>query len=125
MNFGDRKFKLWFYQVSHCEAIIRSPKTDLDKKYETNIDLYLGDIMYMEVPWILYGLQIGEATEEDAAYLTQRLGKEIPLKKIIVLLSEGRRFYVVASIIKVLENDLDYSMVPICAFITSHEERPC
>ena len=44
MDFGDRKFKLWFYQVSHCEAIIRSPNTDLGKKFEKNIDLYFGGI---------------------------------------------------------------------------------
>ena len=37
LNIANRKFKLWFYQVSHSEAIIRSPKTDLNKIYDTNI----------------------------------------------------------------------------------------
>ena len=41
LNIADRKFKLWFYQISHSEAIIRSPKTDLNKIYDTNIDIYL------------------------------------------------------------------------------------
>ena len=30
MDFNDRKFKFLFYQVSHNEVIIRSPKNDLD-----------------------------------------------------------------------------------------------
>lgn len=121
MDFNDRKFKFWFYQVSHSEAIIRSPKTDLDKIYDTNIDIYLGDINYIEMPWLLRGLQIDEATEEDATYLSQKLDKDIPLEKIVVLVSEGKRYYVVASIIKIMENDLDYGVLPIYAFLANKE----
>ena len=40
-DFSNRKFKFWFYQISHSEAIIRSPKVDLDKTYNTNIDIYI------------------------------------------------------------------------------------
>lgn len=121
MNFNDRKFKFWFYQVSHSEAIIRSPKTDLDKIYVTNIDIYLGDISYIEMPCILQGLQIDEPTKEDRVYLSQKLDKDIPIKKIVVLVSEGKRYYIVASIIKIMENDLDYGILPIYAFLANKE----
>lgn len=121
MDFNGRKFKLWFYQVSHSEAIIRSPKTELDKVYDTNIDIYLGDISYIEIPWLFQGLQIDKATEKDVMYLSQKLGKDIPEKKIVVLVSEGRRYYVVASIIKIMENDLDYGVLPIYAFLANKE----
>lgn len=121
MDFKDRKFKFWFYQVSHSEAIIRSPKTDLDKIYVTNIDIYLGDISYIEMPCILQGLQIDEPTKEDRVYLSQKLDKDIPIKKIVVLVSEGKRYYVVASIIKIMENDLDYGILPIYAFLANKE----
>ncbi len=121
-EFADRKFKLWFYQVSHSEAIIRSPKVDLDKTYNTNIDIYLGGIDYIEMPWLLCGLQIDKAAEEDKMYLSQKLGKDIPVKKIVVLVSEGKRYYIVASIIKIMENDLDFGVLPIYAFLSNKEK---
>lgn len=122
MEFADRKFKFWFYQVQHSEAIIRSTKVDLDKAYNTNIDIYFGDITYIEIPCLLQELQIDKATEEDMMYLEQKLGKNIPAKKIVVLVSEGKRYYIVASIIKIMENDLDYGVLPIYTFISNREK---
>ena len=119
--FKDRKFKLWFYQASHSEAIRRSSKVDLDKIYDTNIDIYFGDIKYIEIPCMFQGLQIEMATEDDAIYLSQKLGKEIFMKNIIVMLSEGKKYYVVASIFKIMENDLDYGVLPIHVFFTNKE----
>ena len=121
-DFSNRKFKFWFYQISHSEAIIRSPKVDLDKVYDTNIDIYLGDISYIEIPLILYGLQIEEGKEQDKIYLSQKLGKDIPVEKIIVLISESKRYYVVASIIEVWENNLDHGVLPIYAFLANKED---
>lgn len=121
INIANRKFKLWFYQVSHSEAIIRSPKTDLNKIYDTNIDIYLGDISYIEMPCLLQDLQINDATEEDCIYLSKKLGKDIPKKRIIVLVSEGKKYYIVASVVKLMENDLDYGVLPIYAFLANKE----
>ena len=67
------------------------------------------------------GLQIEMATEDDAIYLSQKLGKEIFMKNIIVMLSEGKKYYVVASIFKIMENDLDYGVLPIHVFFTNKE----
>ncbi len=110
VDFSGRKFKFWFYQVSHSEAIIRSPKVDLNKTYNANIDIYLGDINYIEVPCVLDGILIEKATEEERLNLSQKLGKDINAKKIVVFVSEGKKYYAVASIIKIMENDLDYAM---------------
>ena len=118
-SFPERKFKLWFYPVSHSEAIIRSPKTDMDKVYTGNIDIYLGDIDYLEIPQMLRGLQVEMASEEDKAYLCRKLEKEIPITRIVVLLSEGKRFYAVAVVFKILENDLDYGVLPVHAFLAN------
>lgn len=117
-----RKFKLWFYQVSHSEAIIRSPKNDLGKMYDTNIDIYVGDIDYIEIPTIMTELHINNAEKEDVTYLSEKLGKDISSEKIIVLISEGRKYYIVASIIKMLENDLDFGVLPIYSFLTNKEK---
>ncbi len=117
-----RKFKLWFYQVSHSEAIIRSPKRQLEKTYDTNIDIYLGDIVYMEMPAIIQELRIINATVEDVNYLTEKSGKTVSIEKIIIFISQGKKYYVVASIIKIMENDLDYGVLPIHTFLESKKE---
>lgn len=122
-DFSDRNFKLWFYQISHSEAIIRSPKTDFDKKYDSNIDIYLGDIDYIEIPWVFYGLKIEQATEEDALYLCKRLGKDIAYNRIVVLVTEGQRYYIVAGILEIMENTLDYGVLPIYAFLENLENK--
>lgn len=122
MELYERKFKLWFYQVSHSEAIIRSPKMDGNKVYDKNIDIYVGDIDYIEMPCILQELWIDKATQDDVAYLRQKCNKDITVERIVVFVSEGRRYYVVASIIKIMENDLDFATLPIYAFIKNSQE---
>ena len=74
------------------------------------------------MPCLLQELQINDATEEDCIYLSRKLEKDIPMKKIIVLVSEGKKYYVVASIIKIMENDLDYAVLPIHAFMVNNKE---
>ena len=122
MELYGRKFKLWFYQVSHSEAIIRSPKMDGNKVYDKNIDIYVGDIDYIEMPCILQELWIDKATQDDAAYLRQKCNKDIPVERIVVFVSEGKRYYVAASIIKIMENDLDFAILPIYAFIKNSQK---
>lgn len=121
IDFKDRKFKFWFYQVLPGEAIIRSTNTDLNIKYDKTIDIYLEDVGYVEMPWLLRGLRIDEATEEDAIYLNRKLGKEIPMEKIVVFVSEGKRYYVVASNIKIMENDLEHGVLPIRTFLVDKD----
>lgn len=123
IRFNGRKFKFWFYQVSHSEAIIRSPKTDLNKVYDRNIDIFLYDICYIEMPCILHDLQIAIANEKDKEYLSEKLGKDIPINKIIVLFSEGKKYYIVSSGIKILENNLEYGLLPIHSFFSNENKN--
>lgn len=118
----NRKFKLWFYQVTHSEAIIRSPKWHLEKTYDTNIDIYLGGIVYMEMPTNIQELEISNATSEDVAYIFEKTGKAIAIEKIIVFISQGRKYYVVASIVKIMKNDLVYLSLPIYTFFEGKKE---
>ena len=67
-------------------------------------------------------MQIEEGKEQDKIYLSQKLGKDIPVEKIIVLISESKRYYVVASIIEVWENNLDHGVLPIYAFLANKED---
>jgi len=114
MNLNNRKFYLWFYHITHSEAIIRSPKNN---EFEKNIDIYLGDIQYIEVPAILAELKLEDANEQDVIYLRNRIGKEIPLRDILVMVSEGRKYYIVASVCKMLETSLERMEVPVSIFM--------
>ena len=110
----NRKFNFWFYHVSHCEALIRSPK---DKNFDKNIDIYFGAIKYIEIPEIMYGLEFEEAKDEDVLYLCEKIGKAVSHEDIKVLISGGRRFYVVAPIIEIMENTLELMELPFYTFI--------
>lgn len=108
----EREFKFWFYQISHSEVIIRSPKNEEDMLYH-NIDIYIGAVEYLEIPFQFDGLRITEATKEDVDYICLKLGKSVPGERVIVLISENKKYYIVASVFKILENDLNEDELPI------------
>jgi transcriptional regulator len=72
----------------------------------------------MELPMILNGLTIEEPTEEDIEYLMkkvpQKIQKKIVAKNIRVFVSEEKRYFVVATLMKIMENDLGLFEVPLC-----------
>lgn len=110
----DRKFQLWFYQVSHSEAIIRSHSCDSNE--ENNLDIYLGGIRYLEIPCVLDGLKIKEITADDTRYLSNKINQNISEKETIVLAVGEKRHYIVASMIKILKNELPFEKMPIHVF---------
>ena len=108
-SFGDRKFQLWYYTVSHGELLIRSPKTPDNPK---NIDIMFIDVIYSELPRYLYNLKIEETKSEDIIYLQERLNGPTKLGEVTVLSSNGKRYFVAASLIKIDENELDMFELP-------------
>ncbi|WP_019909790.1 hypothetical protein [Paenibacillus sp. HW567] len=108
-NLEKRKFQFWHYKVSHGELLIRSPKSD---KYPENIDILFFDVKYVELPRFLPDLKIEEASDEDVKYVDEKLQKETKTNDIVVLLSNGNRYLVVSSIMKIVENDLDLFELP-------------
>lgn len=119
INLKNRKFKFWFYHVTHSEALIRSPKSE---NYDNNIDIHFIDITYIEMPSTLKDLRIEDGTQKDAIYLSNKLNKDVSLENIRVLISDGRRFYIVASIINITENMLPFMVLPFCTFMIDKEQ---
>lgn len=117
----EREFKFWFYQITHGEVIIRSPKNEDDKLYH-NIDIYIVDVDYLELPYQFHCLRITEASKEDVEYISMRLGKSVPEKRIIVLVSENKKYYIVALYFKILENDLNEYELPIHYWLSGRDE---
>ena len=117
-DFEKRKFKFWFYHVTHREAIVRSLKTNC---LEKNIDIYFGDIQYIEMPTSLADFRMENANDADIMYLEEKIGRPVQPQNVTVLTLEERRFYVVASISKIVENSLEMNELPISTFMKGVE----
>ena len=123
--FPDRKFQFLFYQISHGEMIIRSQKGDSFKEYNNHtIDIYFGDVLYLEVPKYFSGISFRHPTDEDVLYLNTKTEKEITKDEIVVIESNGKVYYVVASVISVIESDLQRMELPIHCFLSGPDEKP-
>ena len=103
-SFVGRIFKVWLYRVSHGELLVRSPQ---DLEHSRNIDLMFAGVEYLEIPCLLPHLEVDEANDDDVARTSDRLGKLVERRNVIVLKSEGRRFLVVAAWMKAGESDMD------------------
>jgi len=107
---SERTFQIWEYQVSHGQLLIRSPKapaTTSSPEFATNIDLVCLGVDYMAVPAILHGLELAEATPDEVQSLEPLLGRVVLPKKVRMLVSQGRRFPIVAVSFDISENDWD------------------
>lgn len=116
-TYSDREFKVLFYQISHSEMIIRSSKKDAITSEEHNIDIYLGDVRYFELPSRMNGLSFRKPVLEDIEYLNKKTDVSVSEEDVIVLMSNDKTYYVVASVISIMENDLDRMKLPIDIFL--------
>lgn len=103
-EFKNRKFQVWFYRVSHGELLIRSPKS---KENPKNIDILFYDISYIELPRFLDEIILATATKEEIIYVNSKLSEPLYNRKITIIVSKGIRYLIVASFLKVQENELD------------------
>ena len=107
---SDRVFKVWEYQVSHGQLLIRSPKapaTGTAPERLTNVDLVCLGVEYMSLPRLLRGIELSEPSSEELKQLESLLGRRIESGSVRILASEGRRFPVVAASFSLSENDWD------------------
>jgi len=109
MKITKRNFKFWYYRVSHGELLVRSPK---DSNNNTNLDIVVTDVKYVDLPKLLPNLEIHEANDDDMIYLKSRIGDKLEGNEIAVLVTEQKRFYIVATFIKIQENELDIFDLP-------------
>jgi hypothetical protein len=101
---SDRRFRLWDYNVSHNQMLIRSPKS---VDVGTNVDIVMWGIEYIDIITTLDGLTMAIASLEERRRAEQSLGKDLESSQALCFISGGTRFIVVAAGFKVLENDLD------------------
>jgi len=107
---SDRTFKVWEFQISHGQLLIRSPKapaTEASPEQLTNFDLIFLGVDYMAVPRLMSGLKIVPATLREVEELASLLGKTIESSDVRVLVSSGKRFPIVASSFSQSQNEWD------------------
>ena len=123
---SNRKFKVWEYQVSHGQLLIRSPKAPATKtspEFLTNVDLVCLDVEYMALPRVLRGVEILPPTPDEIRHLETLLGKTIDPGHAKILASEGKRFPIVALRVSLSENDWDIFESPF-EFRSQFRARP-
>ena len=102
----NRLFQLWYYTVSHKQMLLRS----VGNKDACNLDIYFGDVVYIELPVAIDKIELLETTQQDIDYIAQRIGNID--KKITVLKCESNKYYVVSSYMKIIENNLGMFELP-------------
>ncbi len=116
-------FQLWYYQIINSEAIITSNKRKTKEDENFTIDIHIMNIQYFEMPCILPGLEIESANEDDMIHIHQKTNQNISSEQIMVFVSEGKRYYIVADTFKVYKSDLDYSEMPISQQLVAEDLR--
>jgi hypothetical protein len=107
---SDRTFKIWEYQISHGQLLIRSPRapaTSTSPEFLTNVDLICLGLEYMAVPRIFNGLELLEPTSDEIQNIEDLLDRKIASENIKILVSGRKRFPIVASSVSFSENDWD------------------
>ena len=99
-----RTFRLWDYNVSHDQLLLRSPITD---EHDTNLDVVFWGVRYLQIPTRFQEIQITRGTNDDSMRLSAILGEAVPLDDIFCLCESATRYLVVAAGYKVLSNRLD------------------
>lgn len=77
----------------------------------------MDDVAYMEIPSELNGIRFRRANADDVSYINSKIEKHITQDKIVVIVSEDKEYYIVASVISINENDLSFVDLPIHCFL--------
>lgn len=103
MKLDDRTFKLWDYNVSHNQMLLRSPKTST---LPTNIDIVFVGVEYLELPTKIEGLTLVQPDAADRQRVVA-LGELAHGSEIFAIQARDCRHLVVAAAMRIYENDLD------------------
>ncbi len=100
---SDRRFRLWEYNVSHDQLLIRSPRSS---ELDTNIDLVFWNVHYFAIPTWFDGIVLDHATLKE---IQSTSSATRPTHDVFSLACAGSRHIIIAGGFKVLRNKLDIS----------------
>jgi len=97
---------IWDYSVSHAQLLLRSAKEG-EAQNSLNIDLVFSGVFYVELRESLNGIRLVSPTQTELARLESRSRiRQDGTHTFFGILSNGERFFVGASHLKVAENTL-------------------
>jgi hypothetical protein len=103
ISYPDREFRFWDFVPSHSQLVIRSPGAEAG---EVNVDFHFRGVMLIDAPTQLRGIEIDSPTSREAGSARRRLPTSVDHEWIRILVSQGRRYTIVASHLNVSENTL-------------------
>ncbi|WP_310487566.1 hypothetical protein [Chamaesiphon sp. VAR_69_metabat_338] len=104
MQIAERTFQMWDYHSSHSQLLLRSPKRP---GITTNIDIKFFGVAYLNIPTIIRGCAIGEATAAEIEQIDSLLPNRADVNRVFIISSAGNRYPIVAVNYKISENTLD------------------
>src|SRR5262249_34912827 len=104
MQHFKRRFRIWDFNVSHDQLLLRSPKSAEAPK---NLDVAFVGVEYIELPTKMKDLAIVVPGDDDIRRAETVLGTSVPKSQVFTIESGHRRYLVVAAAMKAFENDLE------------------
>jgi len=101
---STQRFRMWEYIVSHSTLLLRH-RSDF-----TTVDIIFSGVDYLEIPDMFNGLIIGAPNAQEEERLLVRANKKeengrLPTYRSYLLLTESRRFFVVAASCVICESE--------------------
>lgn len=104
---SDRRFQLWRAVVGHSQLLLRSNTSEMET---TRVDFLFKPVRAMKVLAIFEGVRVREARPPEQAEVVKDIGSALSNgEKIFVLESGSFVGYVVASVMKVAEDQGTYA----------------
>jgi hypothetical protein len=104
VEMSKRTFKLWDYNVSHNQLLIRSPKNE---DINSNIDLKFVGVSYLNIPTLFEGCSFVKPIPDEINKIAYILKGKFNLDNIFVISTSEERYIVVAKSCHFSENNLD------------------
>ena len=101
---SNRDFRMWDFNVSHSQLLIRSPRS---RVVSTNIDIVFWGVIFVRMPAVLNGIEMAECSEDEIASLDRGLVSKSAQNKVFSVRSGINRYVIICAGVKVLENELD------------------
>lgn len=106
MNILERHFRVWDATSSLNRILLRSPKNESEGR-QTNIDITFWGVYYLDILFLLRGIQFDTPTETEVAHIVARVDQALEDEAIFVIVSQGQRYYIAAVTYVVQENTVD------------------